>query len=197
MKDEALVIDVAIEMHRKLGDPGDWTGGTNQMTPTRFVDHHAGDTEIPVEPRIVEDSSVDLDRPLGPATSTKIGAGGDSKSGGVGVRSGDSKVRLRSCDPGDQQAAPRHEASSLHTAREVDDLRESIRSETQGRVSHRMRRTHCGIKMTEQRLDEGGSRHHDWKSPIGRPLPRKCDVSFTVTMLRSPVRAAATRWIEV
>jgi hypothetical protein len=30
-----------------------------------------------------------------------------------------------------------------------------------------------------------------WNNPIGKPEPRKCDVSFSVTMLRSPLLAAA------
>jgi hypothetical protein len=42
-----------------------------------------------------------------------------------------------------------------------------------------------------------GLRHQRWNKPIGRPVPRRWAVSLIVTIERSPLVAAATRWMLV
>ena len=43
----------------------------------------------------------------------------------------------------------------------------------------------------------GDGRYDPPNSPIGSPVPRRWAVSLIVSTLRSPLRAAATRWIDV
>ena len=42
-----------------------------------------------------------------------------------------------------------------------------------------------------------GHRQPVWCSPMGSPVPRRCDVSLIVRIERCPVPAAITRWIDV
>ena len=70
---------------------------------------------------------------------------------------------------------PRRGADVLHGVGDLDDP-----AELEGAV-----------------LDAIASAHEPPNSPTGRPVPRRWHVSLSESTLRSPLRAAAMRWIDV
>jgi hypothetical protein len=70
---QAAVVDLTVEVHGELRNPGDRLATlTNDVDPSA-TDHPAGDAEVAVEPAVVEDAAVHLDTELLPSESAGVG----------------------------------------------------------------------------------------------------------------------------
>ena len=106
---EALGVHLPIEVDRQLRHPGDRFAHVQQMCFAVGVEEVAGETEVAVEPGVVEDSSVDLDAELLPAVAHHVGSRFDAQAWRVGVRTGEAERGVRrgagGNPPGDERAA--------------------------------------------------------------------------------------------
>ena len=140
------IVDSAVEVDGELWHPGDRAANVDQHE--RPVDHRqpAGDPEVAIEPRVVQDSSVDLDVELLPSDEVAVGARLDAQARRVGVRSGqpERRVGARSLgdSPSDQPAVADDVTVDgwLGPVAVVGDLHESGRRQTIGRGADRVER---------------------------------------------------------
>src|SRR5688572_27142780 len=107
------VVDVAVEVHGELRQPRN--AAMDVYTEMAAVVHRerAGDAEVAIEPRVVEDPAVDLDVELLPADVAVVGARLDAQARRVGMGAGETErrdgVSARRSPPGDDAAALDHE----------------------------------------------------------------------------------------
>ena len=85
VEDEASVVDVAVEVDCQLRNATDRLVD-NDIDGRAVVQlDSAGDSQIPIEPRVDQRPAVDLDAQLLPTNATRIGARLDAQPGRVGV----------------------------------------------------------------------------------------------------------------
>ena len=91
VEDKASVVDIAVEVDCQLRNATDRLVD-NDIDSRPVVQHDsAGDSEVPVEPRVDQRPAVDLDAQLLPTNITRIGARLDAQPGRVGVGAYDPK----------------------------------------------------------------------------------------------------------
>ena len=101
--------------------------------------------------------------------------------------------------PGDERAAVDDEAGGGHVRPRLGEPQrlEAGGEQPLGGAVGGVERRRRAVEEVDQVVELGHVVAQRWNSPIGRPLPRRCGVSLTVTIERSPVPAAATRWMLV
>ena len=93
VEDQALVVDVAVEMDRELRHAGDRLVDVDERRRTVAADDPAGDAEVAVEPAVQQRAAVDLDAERAPVGDRLVGMRVDPQTGGVGVGADDPQRR--------------------------------------------------------------------------------------------------------
>ena len=82
------VVDVAVEVHGELRHPRHAAVDVDKAMAAVVHRERAGDAQVAIEPRVVEDPAVDLDVELLPADVAVVGAGLDAQARRVGMGAG-------------------------------------------------------------------------------------------------------------
>ena len=90
------VVDTSVEMDGELGNAGDRLTYVDEVGGTVVEHELAGDTQVAVEPRVVQDAAVHLDAELFPALGSRVRSWLDPQTRRVGVRPHQTQRRLRS-----------------------------------------------------------------------------------------------------
>ena len=115
--------DFAIEVNGQLRHAGDAAVDVDQLRASIAHRQRSGDTEVAVEPRIVEDSAVDLDVQLLPTDEAVVGTRLDAQARRVGMCTGETER----CDRrGVGRRAPRHDTPSVEHEPGIRQIRPRV-----------------------------------------------------------------------
>ena len=89
VEQQALVVDVAVEVDRQLRYPRHRFVDVDEGDRAVAADDPAGDPQVAVEPAVQQHPAVDLDAERAPGGRDLIGVRVDPQPGGVGVRADD------------------------------------------------------------------------------------------------------------